>query len=320
MFNLHLLNETFTNGYWSELLDFISLASILCGIFVIISKNPVVSVLFLIGLFLNISGYLIMLGINFIGLSYLLVYVGAVSILFLFILMLINVRLSELYFNHETLSWAYNILKWSLDSSPPKPHAFVSSPQQSIVLFSKIVGGIFGAAALLSMASAQTFAPDYVNGTFEVYNNAVFLNRGNFGINLWDHPTWTYDMLSQCKSNWLQLNETLATQKARIHELEFKLSKMNELNQSKSQGVVLGIKALAFSFGTAYSVIFIKHYIGVCLGSNLIASYLDPITNSQVIVWVVHLEPVQICLGSTNIIWLGALSGIASGYYANIIN
>ena len=37
-----------------------------------------------------------MLGVNFIGLSYLLVYVGAVSILFLFILMLINVRVSEL--------------------------------------------------------------------------------------------------------------------------------------------------------------------------------------------------------------------------------
>ena len=54
------------------------------------------SVLFLIGLFLNIASYLMMLGINFIGLSYLLVYVGAVSILFLFILMLINIRISEL--------------------------------------------------------------------------------------------------------------------------------------------------------------------------------------------------------------------------------
>ena len=68
----------------------------LCGILVIISKNPIVSVLFLIGLFITIAGYLMMLGINFIGLSYLLVYVGAVSILFLFILMLINVRISEL--------------------------------------------------------------------------------------------------------------------------------------------------------------------------------------------------------------------------------
>ena len=53
-------------------------------------------VLFLIGLFLSISSYLILLGINFIGLSYLLVYVGAVSILFIFILMLINIRISEL--------------------------------------------------------------------------------------------------------------------------------------------------------------------------------------------------------------------------------
>lgn len=96
MYSLYLLNETFTNGLNSLFLNFLSLAAILCGIFVIISKNPIVSVLFLIGLFLSISAYLMMLGINFIGLSYLLVYVGAVSILFLFILMLINVRISEL--------------------------------------------------------------------------------------------------------------------------------------------------------------------------------------------------------------------------------
>lgn len=96
MFNLFILNETFTNGLNYNVINFISFASILCGILVITSKNPIVSVLFLIGLFLNIAGYLMMLGMNFIGLSYLLVYVGAVSILFLFILMLINVRISEL--------------------------------------------------------------------------------------------------------------------------------------------------------------------------------------------------------------------------------
>lgn len=96
MFNLFILNETFTNGLNYNVINLISFTSILCGIFVIVSKNPIVSVLFLIGLFLNIAGYLMMLGMNFIGLSYLLVYVGAVSILFLFILMLINVRISEL--------------------------------------------------------------------------------------------------------------------------------------------------------------------------------------------------------------------------------
>lgn len=96
MLNLFVLNETFTNGLNHGLLSIMEVTSILCGISVIVSKNPIVSVLFLIGLFLNIAGYLMMLGINFIGLSYLLVYVGAVSILFLFILMLINVRISEL--------------------------------------------------------------------------------------------------------------------------------------------------------------------------------------------------------------------------------
>jgi NADH-ubiquinone oxidoreductase chain 6 len=82
-----------------EILDLLSLLSILSGIFVIITKNPIISVLFLIGLFLNIAGYLIMLGLTFLGISYLLVYVGAVSILFLFILMLINIRISELLDN-----------------------------------------------------------------------------------------------------------------------------------------------------------------------------------------------------------------------------
>ena len=96
MNSLFVISETFTNGYRAEILAIISLVSILCGILVIVSKNPIVSVLFLIGLFLSISSYLIILGLNFIGLSYLLVYVGAVSILFLFILMLINVRISEL--------------------------------------------------------------------------------------------------------------------------------------------------------------------------------------------------------------------------------
>lgn len=99
MTRLYIIIEKLSNGYKDGILDFIYLISIFTGIFVIISKNPIVSVLFLIGLFLSIAIYLITLGISFIGLSYLLVYVGAVSILFIFILMLINVRISELLSN-----------------------------------------------------------------------------------------------------------------------------------------------------------------------------------------------------------------------------
>jgi len=62
-------------------------------------KNPISSILFLIGLFSSIACYLMLVGLNFIGLSYIIVYVGAVSILFLFILMLLNIRISELQSN-----------------------------------------------------------------------------------------------------------------------------------------------------------------------------------------------------------------------------
>jgi NADH-ubiquinone oxidoreductase chain 6 len=83
-------------GYSTSFLDVFAMLSILLGIFIIITKNPIISVLYLILLFSSVSCYLIFIGIKFIGISYLLVYVGAVSILFLFILMLINIRVSEL--------------------------------------------------------------------------------------------------------------------------------------------------------------------------------------------------------------------------------
>jgi NADH-ubiquinone oxidoreductase chain 6 len=99
MNNLIIINENITNGYQEGVLNIFYLFIILCSIFVIIAKNPVISVLFLIGLFSAVACYLIMIGLNFIGLSYIIVYVGAVSILFLFILMLINIRISELQNN-----------------------------------------------------------------------------------------------------------------------------------------------------------------------------------------------------------------------------
>lgn len=97
--SLLLLNEIYTNGYTEYILDILSCLAVISGICVIISKNPIVSVLHLIALFAYVSFYLIIIGLNFIGLSYLIVYIGAVSILFLFILMLINIRTSELQSN-----------------------------------------------------------------------------------------------------------------------------------------------------------------------------------------------------------------------------
>ena len=98
MLNIYFFSDIF-NGFFTGFLDIITVVSIFSGIFIIVTKNPIISVLYLILLFSSISCYLIFIGLKFIGISYLLVYVGAVSILFLFILMLINIRVSELISN-----------------------------------------------------------------------------------------------------------------------------------------------------------------------------------------------------------------------------
>jgi NADH-ubiquinone oxidoreductase chain 6 len=91
-----LFNIENFDGFNVNFLYVIALISMISGILIVVTKNPIVSVLYLILLFSSISCYLIFIGLTFIGISYLLVYVGAVSILFLFILMLINIRVSEL--------------------------------------------------------------------------------------------------------------------------------------------------------------------------------------------------------------------------------
>ena len=108
MLNYVYVVSTYSEEFKDNALIIVSLISVFFGILVIISKNPIISVLFLISLFLSVSFYLMLLGLNFLGISYLLVYIGAVSILFLFILMLINVRVSEL------LSETYNSIVLSI--------------------------------------------------------------------------------------------------------------------------------------------------------------------------------------------------------------
>jgi NADH-ubiquinone oxidoreductase chain 6 len=56
----------------------------------------VISVIFLIGTFVSSAGYLILIGINFVGISYIIVYVGAIAVLFLFVIMMINIKLTDI--------------------------------------------------------------------------------------------------------------------------------------------------------------------------------------------------------------------------------
>src|ERR1700753_3058945 len=77
-------------------IDILAFTTLFSGLLVITSKNPVVSVVFLISVFLNAAGYLILTGIHFLGISYIIVYVGAITVLFLFVIMMININLTDI--------------------------------------------------------------------------------------------------------------------------------------------------------------------------------------------------------------------------------
>src|ERR1700761_1787791 len=72
---------------------------LIAGVLVITSKNTVQSVLYLILVFLLCSLLFIYLGADFIGLIILIVYIGAIAVLFLFVVMMLNIRLLEDSFN-----------------------------------------------------------------------------------------------------------------------------------------------------------------------------------------------------------------------------
>nr|WVH38201.1 NADH dehydrogenase subunit 6 [Trametes cingulata] len=78
------------------LIELLAFAALFSSVLVITSKNPVIAVIFLISVFVNAAGYLILLGIGFIGISYIIVYVGAIAVLFLFVIMMINIKLTDI--------------------------------------------------------------------------------------------------------------------------------------------------------------------------------------------------------------------------------
>lgn len=69
---------------------------IISALAVITARNPVHSVLFLILAFVNAAGLFLLMGAEFLGLILIVVYVGAVAVLFLFVVMLLDVDFAEL--------------------------------------------------------------------------------------------------------------------------------------------------------------------------------------------------------------------------------
>ena len=75
------------------------------AVMVIVSRNPVHSVLFLILAFVNASGLFMLMGAEFLAMILVVVYVGAVAVLFLFVIMMLDINLEELRGGFTRYAW-----------------------------------------------------------------------------------------------------------------------------------------------------------------------------------------------------------------------
>src|SRR5439155_22973739 len=85
---------------------FLSTLAIFAGLMVIFSRNPIHSVLYLIVCFFAISGHFLLLNAQFLFIVNIIVYAGAIMVLFLFVIMLLNL-------NAETEPHKSNLVKFA---------------------------------------------------------------------------------------------------------------------------------------------------------------------------------------------------------------
>jgi len=108
---------------------------LLSGAVVVTARNPVYSVLFLILAFFNAAGLFVLLGAEFLAMILVVVYVGAVAVLFLFVVMMLDVDFAEL-----------------------------KKGAQAYLLPGLIIGGLLAVELILAVAMKWNFAPHAVRG------------------------------------------------------------------------------------------------------------------------------------------------------------
>src|SRR5947209_18882797 len=81
-----------------QAIAFYLFAAVVCasGTMVVVSRNPVYSVLFLILAFFNAAALFLLIGAEFIAMILVIVYVGAVAVLFLFVVMMLDINIARL--------------------------------------------------------------------------------------------------------------------------------------------------------------------------------------------------------------------------------
>lgn len=180
--------------------------ALLAGIMVIRAKNPVYSVLFLILVFCNVSGLLLLINLDFFAMVFLVVYVGAIAVLFLFVVMMLNVKLAEI--------------------------------NDSILRYLP-VGGVFGLLFfgeifllleqdLVPVMTYETQSILFFMESITMYSVFGVVSSATLLFSLFSQPWNSLTIFSQWQKHFLQIQETIANyntfvqeQAIPVHDLEY---------------------------------------------------------------------------------------------------
>lgn len=81
-------------------LNFFITFGLFSSLMAIFSKNTIHSILYLILLFCNVTGLLFILNVEYLAMVFIIVYIGAIAVLFLFVVMMLNVKMLD---RHDSL-------------------------------------------------------------------------------------------------------------------------------------------------------------------------------------------------------------------------
>ena len=180
----------------ATLKSLLPLLAIISGIFVIWTKNAIISVFNLIVLYILVAFYLIYIGVTYLGISYIVIYIGAIAILFLFIIMMIDIEVVEKRNNNYLpllfllLSGFIYTLKdilYNIGLIKIKSVTF----KEELILIDNTYGKLFNYDNLNNFDKENK---DYIGNIYNKYDN--YFDKLRFDFSIKDNNKEYYDIYS----------------------------------------------------------------------------------------------------------------------------
>ncbi len=153
--------------------------SVVFGILLISSKDPMVSIIYLILLFISVSGFLYSIGLYVMSLLYILIYVGAISILFLFVLSLLDEKYTVLKVSNSNYDVPFGVILGGVQMYYIDKWLLESAEENSVYLgFRNVIFGN-GEASDLNIGGTETLLDTLNFGWFDIGGIKSLSTLGN---------------------------------------------------------------------------------------------------------------------------------------------